>query len=86
MSEFTLTDLTTLLRECAGADESVDLDGDVLDVTFTDLGYDSLAVLQTTGCIENDYGIALDEEAVSAADTPRAYLGLVNDVLQRAAV
>lgn len=64
-----------------GEDESVDLDGDVLDVSFTDLGYDSLAVLQTTGHIEGAYGLVLDEDAVSEADTPRKFLDLVNRAL-----
>ncbi|MEE1929407.1 acyl carrier protein [Streptomyces sp. TRM 70351] len=76
-----ITELTALLRECAGADEMVDLEGDVLDVPFADLGYDSLAVLQTTGRIERDYAVSLDEEAVAEAETPRAYLEIVNSEL-----
>ncbi|MGO4426204.1 actinorhodin polyketide synthase, partial [Streptomyces sp. MCAF7] len=35
MTQMTLAELTTLLRECAGEDETVDLDGDVLDTPFT---------------------------------------------------
>jgi act minimal PKS acyl carrier protein len=82
-----LTDLTALLRECAGEEEGVDLDGDILDVPFSELGYDSLAVLQTTGRIERDFEVVLDEEAVDEAETPRIYLELVNRALsERAAV
>lgn len=77
-TELTLDDLTTLLRECAGEDETVNLDGDVLDKTFTELNYDSLAVLQTTGKIEREYGLTLDEDAVNDAQTPRQYLAVVN--------
>lgn len=80
-AEFTLAELINMLRECAGEDETVDLKGDVLDVTFTDLGYDSLAVLQVTGCIERDFDLTLDEESVSEAETPRQFLTLVNDAL-----
>jgi minimal PKS acyl carrier protein len=76
-----LDDLTTLLRECAGQDEAVDLAADVLDTPFTELGYDSLAILQTTGRIERDYQLVLDEEAVTEAETPRRYLALVNEAL-----
>ncbi|MEV3993917.1 acyl carrier protein [Streptomyces sp. NPDC049837] len=87
MNLLELTDLTALLRECAGEDEGVDLDGDILDVPFIDLGYDSLALLQTTGRIERDFDLVLDEEAIDEADTPRAYLALVNRALsERAAV
>lgn len=77
-TELSLDDLTTLLRECAGEDETVNLDGDVLDKTFTELNYDSLAVLQTTGKIEREYGLTLDEDAVNDAQTPRQYLAVVN--------
>ena len=80
-----LTDLITLLRECAGEEEGVDLDGDILDVPFAELGYDSLAVLQTTGRIERDFDVLLDEEAVDEAETPRAYLELINRALSERA-
>ncbi|MEU3838495.1 acyl carrier protein [Streptomyces sp. NPDC028635] len=81
MRQFELDDLKALLRECAGQEEGVDLDGDVMDVPFAELGYDSLAILQTTGRIERDYDIALDEEALDEAETPGAYLALVNRAL-----
>ncbi|WP_055712863.1 acyl carrier protein [Streptomyces torulosus] len=81
MPALTITELTDLLRECAGEAEAVNLDGDVLDVPFEVLGYDSLAVLQTTGRIERDYDVALDEDAVTDAETPRQYLELVNEAI-----
>ncbi|MGW2180935.1 phosphopantetheine-binding protein [Streptomyces sp. NPDC001732] len=81
MDRLELTELTTLLRTCAGEGEGVDLDGDVLDTLFLDLGYDSLALLQTTGIIERDYDVMLDEEALEEAETPRQYLELVNRAL-----
>ncbi|MFF4173874.1 acyl carrier protein [Streptomyces sp. NPDC001744] len=81
MTRFELTDLIALLRESAGEDEGVDLDGDVQDVPFADLGYDSLAMLQTTGLVERQWGVLLDEEAVSEAETPRQYVEVVNRAL-----
>ncbi|MGR4884251.1 acyl carrier protein [Streptomyces sp. LARHCF249] len=82
MRHLELTDLMRLLRDCAGAEEGVDMAGDhVLDTLFLDLGYDSLALLQTTGLIERQYEISLDEEAMDEAETPRKYLELVNRVL-----
>ncbi|CAM5489335.1 actinorhodin polyketide synthase acyl carrier protein [Streptomyces spiroverticillatus] len=87
MTRFEITDLTALLRESAGADEGVDLDGEITDVPFDDLGYDSLALLQTTGLIERQWEVVLDEEAVSEARTPGQYLEVVNQALNaRAAV
>ncbi|MCX4993176.1 MULTISPECIES: acyl carrier protein [unclassified Streptomyces] len=84
MNRLELSDLKTLLRECAGEEEGVDLDGDVIDVPFMELGYDSLAILQTAGYIERDHGITLDEDALEEADTPRAFLALVNGALSAA--
>ncbi|MER5500963.1 MULTISPECIES: acyl carrier protein [unclassified Streptomyces] len=81
MDRLELTELTVLLRTCAGEGEGVDLDGDVLDTLFLDLGYDSLALLQVTGIIERDYEVMLDEEVLEDAETPRQYLDLVNRAL-----
>ncbi|MET8810753.1 acyl carrier protein [Streptomyces sp. NPDC004549] len=77
-TEFTLSDLRTILLEAAGTDENVDLDGDILDLDFQDLGYESLALLETAGRIERTYGISLDEEALADARTPRLLVDLVN--------
>jgi minimal PKS acyl carrier protein len=76
--EFTLDDLRQVLRRSAGADEGVDLDGDILDTSFQDLGYDSLALLETEGTIKREYGIELEDDSVTAAPTPRELLTTVN--------
>ncbi|MFJ9675062.1 acyl carrier protein [Streptomyces sp. NPDC101221] len=75
---FTLDDLRRVLLEAAGADENVDLDGDILDTDFEELSYESLAILETCGRIEREYGISLDDSVVTEAKTPRALLSLVN--------
>ncbi|MEV5432617.1 acyl carrier protein [Streptomyces sp. NPDC052701] len=76
--QFTLDDLKRILLESAGADENVDLDGDILDRRWDELGYESLALLETGSRIEREYGITFDESAVTDADTPRALLEIVN--------
>jgi act minimal PKS acyl carrier protein len=86
MERLELKHLVTLLRECAGEEEWADLDGDIMDELFLDLGYDSLAVLQTTGRIEREYNVTFDEEAIDAAETPRQYLALANSLLSTRAV
>jgi act minimal PKS acyl carrier protein len=83
VSELTFHDLKLILVQCAGEDESVSLDGDVLDVPFADLGYDSLALLETAAVVEQRFGIPLREEEVSDAETPRQFLDLVNDAMSR---
>ncbi|MBT2511512.1 acyl carrier protein [Streptomyces sp. ISL-98] len=78
MTDFTLDDLKRVMRECAGEDESVDLDGDILDSPFEDLGYDSLALLETATRIERERGVSVPEEMLSGAKTPRLLLDAVN--------
>ncbi|MCX0242125.1 acyl carrier protein [Streptomyces sp. NPDC097595] len=75
---FVLDDLRRILREAAGAEEGVDLDADILDTTFDALGYESLALLETGGRIEREYGITLDDDTLTDADTPRALIDVVN--------
>lgn len=76
-----LPDLTRLLRESAGEEEGVDLDGDVLDTDFVELGYDSLALLQVIGRIQREYGVEIPDDAAADAETPRALLAVVNAAL-----
>ena len=77
-SEFTLEALKRILLEGAGASEEVDLDGDILDMEFEALGYESLALLETGGRIEREFGISLDDSALTVARTPRALIDVVN--------
>jgi act minimal PKS acyl carrier protein len=81
---FTLDDLKRTLRQAAGVAEGVDLDGDILDTDFDALGYESLALLEAGSLVEREYGIALDEEAVNDARTPRAFIDAVNTHLTSA--
>ncbi len=74
--EFTVADLRRVLRQAAG--EVEDLDGDILDVDFKDLGYDSLALMETASTVEREHGVRLDESALAEAITPRALLALIN--------
>ncbi|MGF0176093.1 acyl carrier protein [Streptomyces sp. Marseille-Q5077] len=76
--QFSLDDLKRILIEGAGAEESVDLDGDILDADFEHLGYESLALLETGGRIEREYGIVLDDDVLSESNTPRALIDAVN--------
>lgn len=81
-NEFTLAELLRILHEGAGSTESAAV-GDILDTDFEDLGYDSLALLETGGRIEREYGISLDESALAETRTPRALIDVVNEHLAR---
>ncbi|ALL79482.1 actinorhodin polyketide synthase acyl carrier protein (plasmid) [Pseudonocardia sp. EC080610-09] len=73
-----LDDLKRILREAAGEDLTQSLDGDILDVEFEELGYDSIALMETIARIEREYSLVLDDNIVSSALTPRALLITVN--------
>ncbi|MDW4905905.1 phosphopantetheine-binding protein [Streptomyces sp. ADMS] len=70
MQDFTLDDLRRVMRAAVGVDDSVDLDSDIAATEFTDLGYDSLALLEIVGKIEKEYGTSVPEEAVADLTTP----------------
>ncbi|UJW29407.1 acyl carrier protein [Saccharothrix sp. AJ9571] len=74
----TLDELRNFLRESAG--ESDLLDGDILDVEFESLGYDSIALIETVARIGREHGVRLDDDAVTTVRTPRELLDLVNSV------
>lgn len=76
--DFTLADLRRILLEGAGADEETDLQGDILDLEFEALGYESLALLETASRIEREYGITLDDSMLSGTTTPKALIEGVN--------
>ncbi|MFI9723672.1 acyl carrier protein [Streptomyces sp. NPDC052396] len=80
-AEFSLEDLRRILREGAGTDEAVDLDGDILDSDFAELGYESLALLETAGRIEREFGVTLDDDLLTEIRTPRALIEAVNSSL-----
>jgi len=77
----TINQLRTILRESAGELEGVDLDGDIEDAEFDDLGYDSICLLEAGGRIERDCGVKLDDDLITSVKTPRALLDAVNERL-----
>jgi act minimal PKS acyl carrier protein len=81
-----LDDLRRILGEAAGADEAATgLDTGALDIPFEELGYDSLALMETASRIEREYAIKLDESVLADAETPRALLDVVNEQLSASA-
>lgn len=80
MSELTLAALTDIMRVCTGEAAEIDLHDEILDVEFAALGYDSLALLETAGRIQQVYGVRLDDD-VAQANTPRILLALVNKAI-----
>jgi act minimal PKS acyl carrier protein len=84
MSEFTMDDLRRVMQEAAG--ENRHLEGDVLDQPFTELGYDSLALLEAAARVERSLGIQIGDDDIGGVGTPRDFIQLVNDRLAQASV
>ena len=82
MPELTLPELMTIVREGAGADESLADGAPRGDVPFADLGYDSLALLETVNRIERRYGVRLSDDIADPANTPGWLLDEVNSILR----
>jgi minimal PKS acyl carrier protein len=82
MATFTQADLVRCIREAAGEDEGLDLDGDIADMTFADMGYDSVAMVEVTLLVERELGIGLPEDDRTGKDaTPKQFVELVNELL-----
>ncbi|GGT19248.1 acyl carrier protein [Streptomyces purpureus] len=72
--KFGIEDLTRILREGAGGE----LEGDFQDASFEDLGYDSLALLETGSRIGREYGLEFEDTAFVDVETPRDLVEVVN--------
>ncbi|MDX6353605.1 MAG: minimal acyl carrier protein [Streptomyces sp.] len=85
MTHMTFEDLKLIITECAGEDEQVALGEEALDVPFTDLGYDSLALLETAAVVAQRFGVELPDDEVGITSTPREFLNHVNGAVTSAA-
>lgn len=79
--KISLAELLRFLRQAAGESEQLDPEGDILDTEFTELGYDSIALMETCAVMEREYGTTIDDTELADARTPRAMLALVNQRL-----
>lgn len=82
MSTFNMDDLRRILTAVAGEDEEVDLSGDISDVTFEHLGYDSLALMEMGARISQEYGIQISDDEAADFETPGDVLAAVEDGLR----
>nr|WKU62175.1 acyl carrier protein [uncultured bacterium] len=74
-----IDDLRDILVACAGGEESAAPRGDFSGASFDELGYDSLALMETAATLERDYGVVIPEDQITDVGTPGELLALVND-------
>ncbi|MEU6131742.1 acyl carrier protein [Saccharopolyspora sp. NPDC047091] len=73
----TIDDLRRVLAECAGENDG-ELSGDMRGRGFDELGYDSLALMETAARIAAEYGVRLSDDDVAGLRTPDDLLDAVN--------
>jgi len=76
---FTTEDLERILHEGTGANDTTRLGEATLDAHFDDLGYDSLALLETASRIQREFGIQLEESTLVVSLTPGELINQVNE-------
>ncbi|WP_280266628.1 acyl carrier protein [Nocardia wallacei] len=82
----TIDELRRILVACAGGDEDApELAGDFSAVEFEELGYDSLALIETASRIQHDFGVTVPEEQLIELKTPQELIDIVNNRLAGAA-
>ncbi|MGW6625970.1 acyl carrier protein [Nocardia sp. NPDC055002] len=76
-----IEELRKILVECAGEGDLMELSGDIGNVEFEYLGYDSLAVIETASRIQREFGIVIAEEYLLDVRTPQELIDIVNSQL-----
>lgn len=85
MSTFTHDDLRRILTAVAGEDETTGLPDDVAGMSFEDMGYDSLALMEMAARISQEYGVHIGDDQAAEFKTPEEVVIAVNDALGTAA-
>jgi act minimal PKS acyl carrier protein len=73
-----MDDLRGILVACAGDDADM-LDGDISSVPFDELGYDSLALIETAAKLKLHHGVDIPDDELAEVRTPGELLDMVND-------
>ncbi|HYS34717.1 MAG TPA: acyl carrier protein [Pseudonocardiaceae bacterium] len=79
MPTFTVDDLAEIMHEGAGEAEPIDWQGSALTTTFEDLGYDSVALLETAGRVHQQFGVQIEDE-LPELKTPAEFIEHVNEL------
>ncbi|MEU6714048.1 acyl carrier protein [Nonomuraea sp. NPDC046802] len=78
MTQLSIDDLRRVLVDCAGEREGLAVGGDIAELTFEELGYDSLALIETAAKLKQRFDIDIEDDKVVTAETLGALLGLAN--------
>jgi act minimal PKS acyl carrier protein len=76
-----MDNLREIMIAAGGADDGVDLNGDIGSTEFADLGFDSLAMLEIQARIKQELGISFPEDAATLLRSPDDLVDYVNKSL-----
>ncbi|MFI8089631.1 acyl carrier protein [Streptomyces sp. NPDC086080] len=78
MSSISFEDLKAIMNRCTGELDGEELKEADIATPFTDIGYDSLAVLEIASQLQREYGLQIPDEAIEEMVSPKAVLDYVN--------
>lgn len=78
MSSISFDDLKAVMGRCIGELDGQEISESDLGTSFTDLGYDSLAVLEIASQLQREYGLKIPDEAIESMESPQAVIDYVN--------
>lgn len=78
MTALTLPTLRQLLADAAGASDAEAATENYGDQPFVDLGYDSLALMESAAMLKRRHGIEIPEDVLGELTTPNEMLAYVN--------
>ncbi|MCZ4607405.1 actinorhodin polyketide synthase [Streptomyces sp. WAC 01325] len=81
----TVEEIRRIIVASAGAPESGASDADFADTSFDELGYESLALMETASAIEREFGVSVPDDLLFEARTPRELAELVRSAKEAAA-
>jgi len=74
-----IDDLRGIFIAAVGCDDA--LRGDISDTPFDDLGFDSLALIETAAKLKREHGVVIPEEQLTEVRNPGELLALINNRL-----
>ncbi|WUH94333.1 acyl carrier protein [Streptomyces sp. NBC_00433] len=81
----TVTEIWRIIIASAGAPEAGVGEVDFADISFDELGYESLALMETASAIEREFSVSVPDELLFEARTPRELAELVRSAKEAAA-
>jgi minimal PKS acyl carrier protein len=71
MPDLTLSGLLRIMDDCAGSADGPDSAEELADRAFEELGYDSLAIMETAARLKQEFGVDVSDEELTSVTSAR---------------